>query len=472
MTHPLWRSLGRLLGRAHQNRKKSASAGLSKRIPAPHGSGGHIEWVACTPGGDAFVVGWVAHDPALTAWLECADGRRLPLASAFRFTRQDLVDSHHPALVRTRAVDAAFMMAVPGVADGARLRLVLSDGGARTWWVSDAVAHPLPPHPVAAFKAMMERFSPRGRLVERFTKVDSALLAPLRAQQCAAWSQLPVDVHDLGVPVAAPQVSIIVPLYRRMDFVEPQLLKFSRDPWLRAHAEIIYVVDDPTLVEPMLMEAAAWFDLYQVPFRWVWGHANRGFSGANNLGVSVARADRLLFLNSDVFPTEPGWLAPMLEVLAQRPDLGLVAPLLLHTDGTVQHAGMTFRWAHDLGVWTNIHPNQGLDPALCVPPGVREHSTVTGACVLLRRGDLAAVGGWDTGYLIGDFEDSDLCLRLRARGLGCACLNDVRLTHLERQSFSSLGDDGFRHAVVILNAVRQQQRWGEAIAEQVKGASV
>ena len=60
----------------------------------------------------------------------------------------------------------------------------------------------------------------------------------------------------------------------------------------------------------------------------------------------------------------------------------------------------------------------------------------------------------------------------RARGLGCACLNDVRLTHLERQSFSSLGDDGFRHAVVILNAVRQQQRWGEAIAEQVKGASV
>jgi len=465
MAHSWLRSLGKMWY-ARKNRQKKDRA-FFKRTPPPYGSGGYLEWVGTTSDGRAWVAGWVAGDPSLTPYIEYGDTRRVSFEQAFRFTRQDLVDSEHPALTRTRGVDAAFMMAVSDVPEGARLRLVLSDA-TRTFFVSESTATPLPLHPVEAFKVMMKRFSPRGRLVERFTKVDGLIIEALRAKQCEAWRSLSIDVHTLGTQVQSPRVSIIVPLYRRMDFVEPQLLKFSRDPWIRAHAEIIYVVDDPGLVEPMLMEAAAFFDLYQIPFKWVWGHANRGFSGANNLGVSVARADRFLFLNSDVFPLETGWLESMLDVLARRPNVGLVAPLLLHTDGTVQHAGMTFRWASDLGVWTNIHPNQGIDPKLCVSSGLVSHPTVTGACVLMRREELAAVGGWDTDYLIGDFEDSDLCLKLRAKGLECVCLNDVRLTHLERQSFSSVGEDAFRHAVVILNAVRQQRRWGHVIDDLMK----
>ncbi|CAM7099433.1 hypothetical protein ENROMM299B_22840 [Enterobacter roggenkampii] len=78
---------------------------------------------------------------------------------------------------------------------------------------------------------------------------------------------------------------------------------------------------------------------------------------------------------------------------------------------------------------------------------------------MVRRKDFDALDGWDTGYLIGDFEDSDLCLKLRNAGLAIGYLPSVELTHLERQSFKLLGGGDFRTYVVILNAARHQNRW-------------
>jgi GT2 family glycosyltransferase len=435
------------------------------RVATSYGNGGYLEMAWCNRVDNcAFVAGWVAHDMELTPCLEYADGRRLSLDSAFRFLRQDLVESDHPALGRTGGVSAAFNIAVPDVREGEVLRLILVQGE-RSMLLSEVAATPLPRDPVTAFRQSMNLFAPQGRMTERFGKVDWPVLGAMQALQCQRLQALAVDVHDVGPQCAQPLVSLIIPLYRRFDFVEPQLIKFSQDAWLREHAQIIYVIDDPALVETMRSEAPALFDLHRVPFCWVWGQANRGFSGANNLGASVATAPRLLFLNSDVFPLHTGWAPALLEVLAQRPDVGAVAPLLLHTDGTIQHAGMAFRHADEFGIWTNYHPDRGLDPTLTQRRGLVDVPAVTGACLAMRRSDFDAIGGWDTGYLIGDFEDSDLCLSLRAKGLGSVCLMDVRLTHLERQSFASLGDPGFRTGVVILNATRHQTRWAEQIAQ-------
>jgi GT2 family glycosyltransferase len=84
---------------------------------------------------------------------------------------------------------------------------------------------------------------------------------------------------------------------------------------------------------------------------------------------------------------------------------------------------------------------------------------ITGACLLIRRTHFDLVEGWDTGYLIGDFEDSDLCLKIREAGLSIAYLPSVQLTHLERQSFKLFGDKNFRTKVTLFNAVRHQKRW-------------
>ena len=95
-----------------------------------------------------------------------------------------------------------------------------------------------------------------------------------------------------------------------------------------------------------------------------------------------------------------------------------------------------------------------------------KRQAVTGACALMRREVYEAVGGLDEKFLIGDFEDSDLCLKVREKGLEIACLPlPVTLIHLERQSFSGIGTPSFRDYVVRYNAWRHQTRWGAAIAK-------
>ncbi len=43
--------------------------------------------------------------------------------------------------------------------------------------------------------------------------------------------------------MAAPEVSIVVPLYRVLDFLRFQIGAFAADPAIRDRAEIIYVLD-------------------------------------------------------------------------------------------------------------------------------------------------------------------------------------------------------------------------------------
>ena len=145
--------------------------------------------------------------------------------------------------------------------------------------------------------------------------------------------------------------------------------------------------------------------------------------------------------------------------------MGVVAPRLVYADGSLQHAGMKFSYMAELGIWTNQHPWRGLHASLDPLSVLSDVPAVTGACMALRRADLDAIGGWDESYLIGDFEDSDLCLKLRERGASVAYCPGVTLVHLERQSMRSLGDGGFRTKVVIHNAVRHQTRWAMELPE-------
>jgi GT2 family glycosyltransferase len=72
---------------------------------------------------------------------------------------------------------------------------------------------------------------------------------------------------------------------------------------------------------------------------------------------------------------------------------------------------------------------------------------------------LNELGGFDEGFIIGDFEDSDLCLKLAARGLGCAVDLDVTMYHLERQSQTG-SEQRWRMNLTLFNAWVHEARWG------------
>lgn len=416
---------------------------------------------ACAQTEEGVAWGWLAHTPGTQVWLEDDAGHTYPFDKAYRRYRQDVADGFGHAFPHA-FTETGFVLRLPGLKPGSRLRLkALSEAGVHL--LSETSCGTLPADPVAAARLLFSVFCPLSEMHRRVGLVDEPVLSSLIQYRQDIWDELPVHVKRLGAAVERPLVSLIIPLYGRTDFVEHQLIEFTQDAWLQSHAEIIYVVDDPKLVEPFAAQAEALFRLYRLPFTWVWGSVNRGFSGANNLGAQQARGEHLLFLNSDAFPQKPGWLESLLAVLRSRPDIGAVAPRLVFGDGAIQHAGMQFIRRDELGVWVNHHPSMGLDPALDPAQELSIVPAVTGACIALRRRDFDRVGGWDTGYLVGDFEDSDLCLKLREAGLKVAYLPSVQLTHLERQSFKLLGQDDFRTRVVIYNAVRHQNRWRHLI---------
>ena len=78
--------------------------------------------------------------------------------------------------------------------------------------------------------------------------------------------------------------------------------------------------------------------------------------------------------------------------------------------------------------------------------------------MVLERGLAKEIGGFDEAYLLGDFEDSDMCMKIRERGLKCAVDLDVQLFHLERKS-QAPSNHHWRQNLTLYNAWIHQRRW-------------
>lgn len=433
-------------------------AGLPNTPAGPGVARGYLEAAAVSAAtNQAVVIGWTVTAPGVPIWLEDNFGNIYPFAGAYRRFRQDVHDAVGHDFGHVTG-DAGFIVRLEGVRTGSRISIkALSSDGVHHVGAMDVSL--MPSDPVAAARWLFSLNTPVGELHKRICNIDGPILEELLNARAASFQSLPVTIKKLGTSPSTPKVSIVVPLYGRYDFVEHQMMEFSRDKWLLENAEIIYVLDDPALLEHFAAQAETLFRLYRVPFTWIWGSVNRGYSSANNLGAAHAFGEQILFLNSDAFPQSPGWLKPLCDRLDTQPKVGAVGPRLVFADGSIQHAGMIFLRREELGIWINHHPNMGLDPSLDPARAPTTVPCVTGACILLRKKDYLAIGGWDSSYLIGDFEDSDLCLKLTSAGFRIEYLPSIQLTHLERQSFKLLGHDDFRNRVVIYNAVRHQHRW-------------
>lgn len=245
-----------------------------------------------------------------------------------------------------------------------------------------------------------------------------------------------VSVTSFGDVPERPDVTIIVPLYRRIDFVDHQLAHFADDPELSA-TELLYVLDSPELDEAFLAEAHRLFRFYGVPFRAAVLSHNGGFSTANNLGASLARGRLLLLMNSDVIPDRPGWVSGLASFYDSRPSIGALGPKLLYEDDSIQHAGMYFERPVGAKEWLNEHYFKGLHRSFAPASVSRRVPAVSAACLMIDAELYRRHGGLRGNYVQGDFEDSDLCLRLTDAGLEHWYDAEVELYHLEGQSYTT-----------------------------------
>lgn len=260
-----------------------------------------------------------------------------------------------------------------------------------------------------------------------------------------------------------PSVSIIIPLYGRIDFMRYQLSRFSRT-LEKQDVEIIYVLDDPSLTNKTTKLAAELEILNDFPFKLVLLSQNVGFGKANNIGVQNASADNIVLLNSDVLPKSKTWLQSLFTTLSKE-DTGIVGARLLYEDETIQHDGMAPMTVKEHpGLLFNDHPKKGWPKNLASSSESElDCKLLTAACWMLRKQDFDAVGGFDSAYVLGDFEDSDLCLKIEELGKKNRIRKDIELYHLERQSQNLVQPGRWKHNVTVLNAITYNKKWKDTL---------
>lgn len=431
--------------------------------------GAALEMALCDHGGGAFFRGWIRDPLGLVAGatLRSPYGERaVPVASLGRFARPDLVErfadspfggaGHRPGFV-AHLPDAA----VRPVAQWS-MRLELTTGDSVT-----LVAPPAILHPQRARDAVLGSVAPGDVTSALMETCIAPAVAPLH-QAVLALRQPPEEI-GIGGPAAgaaggpSPAVSIVVPLYRNLRFLRPQYASLARDAALRYAAELIYVLDSPEQLGEVEHLLRGLHGLYRMPVRLLAQPANFGYASACNAGAAVARAPVLLMLNSDVVPAGRDWLRPMLAALEGEPALAAVGPKLLFEDGSLQHAGLFFERGPG-GEWFNNHYHKGFPRAFPDAGRTRPVPAVTGAALCVRRAAFEAAGGFCTDYVIGDYEDSDLCLKLRAGGGEIAYVPDAELYHFERQSIREHA--GYARTLAsAYNRRLHHRRWASTIEE-------
>ncbi len=277
----------------------------------------------------------------------------------------------------------------------------------------------LDPHPAFDSAWYQARHPERGRI--------GALAHCLRADPAGPTRQWPQAAGELeALPLAFPDsetplVSIIVPVYGAYPQTFRCLLALMQNTTGGLAYEVILADDCPgDPIAPLFRH---------VPnLRTDVNPNNLGFLRNCNRAASRARGRYLVFLNNDTLVGRD-WLRPLVALMAD-PTVGLVGCKLLNPDGTVQEAGgaiLSDGWGWPYGA--------GDQPTRGAYNFVREVDVVTGACFLVGAAAFAELGGFDDRYAPAFYEEFDLAIALRERGLRTLYQPASQVVHLGSASY-------------------------------------
>jgi GT2 family glycosyltransferase len=161
----------------------------------------------------------------------------------------------------------------------------------------------------------------------------------------------------------------------------------------------------------------------------IFNPSNRGFAGGCNQGMAAARGDRIVLLNNDVIVTA-GWLDGLLDAFDRIPALGIsaVRSNRIAGDQLVEQASYD-----DI---ESMHVFAAQRRRTYRRKGYMTDRAI-GLCLCIDRRVIEEIGGIDERYGVGNFEDDDFCLRVRAAGYRIYVCDDVFIHHFGSQTFSA-----------------------------------
>ena len=264
-----------------------------------------------------------------------------------------------------------------------------------------------------------------------------------------------------------PRLSIVIVSYNSRRDLQDCLASLTAQPAAADH--------DVTIVDNASADGTA----DDIRSRWpsvrlIEAGGNVGFARANNIGIRQTSSELVLLLNPDtVVPA--GAVDALIRVLDDNPQAAVAGPRIVDATGRAE-----------LSFGTMISPLaelrqkvlvRGHDRGLPLITGLVERMTrrsravdwVSGACLLIRRSDLEAVGLLDERFFLYT-EDVDLCASVRARGRQVLFAAGVEIIHRRGRSVATSGPashDAYRRSQIAFYE-KHHPRWAPVLRMYLK----
>lgn len=197
---------------------------------------------------------------------------------------------------------------------------------------------------------------------------------------------------------------------------------------------------------------------------------NIGYGQGNNLGARFARGKYILVINPDNELEQDG-LEKMVAAMEGDPGIGILAPQLVHEDGTIRDSFRTFPTFTDLFIKRTAFLRRRFPERMRRylqhdqdMSRTRDVDWIAGACFLMRKDLFESFGGFDSRFFLF-FEDTDLCRRCAAAGHRVVYFPSVRA----RDRKHRLSEGGWMALLTkktarihLISAMKYFWKWGRA----------
>ena len=230
------------------------------------------------------------------------------------------------------------------------------------------------------------------------------------------YSEKVKSIHE---SLQQPYISIIIPVYNALTYVKNCIKNIYQCHQKTTITFEVIVVDNNSNSETKswLQEAKEKYPNLKL----ITQEKNLGFGPAVNIGFNKSAGEYLVILNSDTIPSS-NWLENLINAFQADEYLGIVSPVTNY----VGEGNQIDKDAIDLPKKDIEKYAESIQDRYEI---IYEPSRLVFFCVMIKRSVIDCIGNLDEGYIRGNFEDDDYCLRARIAGFKLGIVTNSFVYH-------------------------------------------